>query len=237
MNPKRLDILAVGAHPDDVEIGMGGTLARYGSLGFQTAIVNLTKAELSSNGTVERRQSEAEKAAKVLGISKRIQWSYPDRELLNNKKECIESLVEVIRQYRPRLVFAPYYKDRHPDHGHCHEIVKEAVFSAGIKRFLPNLPWDAYRPESLYYYQINGMIEPDFIVDISGFMETKLKALACFASQFQLGEGEVDTPLNDGFLQRLEGREKIIGNESGVEYGEGFRSEKPLLISLLGEEA
>lgn len=235
MSFKHLDILAVGAHPDDVEIGMGGSLARYGSQGFQTAIVNLTRAELSSNGTVERRQIEAEEAAKVLH-SKRIQWTYPDRELLDYKTECIQSLVEVIRKYRPKLVFAPYFKDRHPDHGHCHEIVKEAVFSAGIKRYLPDLPWEAYRPKALYYYQINGMIEPDFIVDISDYMETKLKALACYSSQFYLGEGEVKTPLNDGFLQRLEGRERIIGNEAGVKYGEGFRTDKPLLISLLGEE-
>lgn len=236
MTLEKLDILAVGAHPDDVEIGMGGTLAKYGLAGLKTAIVNLTKAELSSNGTVESRQREAEKAAKVLNVTRRIQFSYPDRQLLNYKTEAVQSLVELIRQYRPKFVFAPYHKDRHPDHAHCHEIVKEAVFSAGIKKYLPDLHWDAYRPPSVYYYQINGMINPDFVVDITDYMEIKLEALTCFSSQFYLGDGEVKTPLNDGFLHRLEGRERILGNEVGVLYGEGFRSDKPILLSLLGEE-
>ncbi|MDQ0257449.1 bacillithiol biosynthesis deacetylase BshB1 [Evansella vedderi] len=235
MTDGRLDILAIGAHPDDVEIGMGGTLAKYGDAGYQTGIINLTKAELSSNGTVEERQLEAEKAAKILKVAKRIQWSYPDRQLLSYKDKCIESLVRAIRQIRPKLVFAPYYKDRHPDHGHCHEIVKEAVFSAGIKRFLPEAVGEAYRPEALYYYQINGMIDPHFVVDISKYMDRKLEALACFKSQFNLKKGGVNTPLNNGYLQRLEGRESILGNEVGVTFGEGFRSDKPLIISLLGE--
>ena len=236
MKSEHINILAVGAHPDDVEIGMGGTLAKYGNKGFTTAIVNLTKAELSSNGSVEERQREAENAAEVLKVSKRIQLSFPDRQLQQNKEDAIKALVEIIREYQPEIIFAPYYKDRHPDHGHCGEIVKEAVFSAGIRKFLPDSQYKAYRPSSLCYFQINGMIDPQFLIDISEYMDDKLEALACFKSQFQIGESHIKTPLNDGFLQRLEGRESILGFEAGVKYAEGFVSDKPVIIhDLLGE--
>ncbi|MDG5787570.1 bacillithiol biosynthesis deacetylase BshB1 [Evansella sp. AB-P1] len=230
---ERLDILAIGAHPDDVEIGMGGTLAKLASEGVSTGIVNLTKAELSSNGTVEQRQVEAENARKVLNVKKRIQLDFPDRLFTEFKQDCLESLVLLIRQFRPKVVFAPNKEDRHPDHGNCSKLVKEAVFSSGIKRYLPQSEWDAYRPNTLYFYQINGMIDAHFIVDISEYMDTKLQALSCYSTQFQMEEKSVKTPLNDGFIDRLIGRESILGNEVGVKYGEGFRSDKPLLISKI----
>ncbi|ADU30161.1 bacillithiol biosynthesis deacetylase BshB1 [Evansella cellulosilytica] len=235
MNFKQLDMLAIGAHPDDVEIGMGGTLAKYASKGFKTAILNLTKAELSSNGTVEGRQLEADKAAKVLQ-TERIQLSFQDRRLFESKSECILAIVNVIRKYRPKVVFAPNSNDRHPDHGHCSVLVKEAVFSAGIKKFAPDSNFVAYRPNYLYYYQINGMIVPDFVIDISDFIDKKLKALSCYESQFTKGVTGVDTPLTDGYIEKVRGREHLLGSDHGLAYAEGFKSEKPLLMtSLLGE--
>ncbi|MFA9556174.1 bacillithiol biosynthesis deacetylase BshB1 [Evansella sp. AB-rgal1] len=231
-----LDILAVGAHPDDVEIGMGGTLAKLASQGYKTGIVNLTKAELSSNGTVEQRQMEAEAAASVLQVTKRIQLGFPDRGLHSSQEECIQSLVKIFRQYKPKIVFAPNGEDRHPDHGHCGRIVKEAAFSSGIRNYLTSYEYNAWRPKNVYYYQINGYVRPDFIIDISEFIDTKIQALTCFESQFYQNESTVNTPLNDGFLERLKGRESIIGNEVGVPFGEGFISEKPMLISrIMGE--
>ncbi|WP_096188655.1 bacillithiol biosynthesis deacetylase BshB1 [Evansella halocellulosilytica] len=235
MNEEKLDILAIGAHPDDVEIGMGGTLAKYTNLGYKAAILNLTKAELSSNGTVEKRQEEAMLASSILGVNTTIQWSYPDRGLTLTAQQCIDSLVKVIRQYRPKLLFAPSKDDRHPDHVHCSNIVKEAHFNSGIHRYLPE-EWQAYRPDQLYYYQINDIGNPDFIVDISEFMEVKMKALSAFESQFTIHEHSVSTPLNNNYLTKVKNREMLIGNKVGVEYGEGFTSDRPLLKSdLLGE--
>ncbi|MBU9714619.1 bacillithiol biosynthesis deacetylase BshB1 [Evansella tamaricis] len=232
----KLDILAVGAHPDDVEIGMGGTLAKYAFYGYKTGIVNLTKAELSSNGTVEERQNEAVDAANVLGVSKRIQLNFPDRHLLDNRSACIQELVTIIRKYRPRIVFAPDKEDRHPDHGHCTELVKEAIFSAGIKNYFPESNPEAFRPDSLLYFQINGVMKPQIVIDITDYIDKKMEALACFKSQFQLGDNQVKTPLNTGYLDQLKGRERLMGNEVGVEFGEAFRSDKPVLIQkVLGE--
>ncbi|MBU9723922.1 bacillithiol biosynthesis deacetylase BshB1 [Bacillus alkalicola] len=231
----QLDILAIGAHPDDVEIGMGGTLLKYAHLGYKTGILNLTKAELSSNGTVEIRQEEAEQAASVLHVKTRIQYEFPDRELLEHRQACIRAIVHEIRKYRPKIVFAPNKTDRHPDHGHCSTIVKEAVFSAGIKKYMEgeNSP---FRPSELFYYQINGIMRPQFVIDISNYIDKKMEALACFKSQFQPQEGEIATPLNTGYLEQLRGREKVIGKEVGVEYGEGFLSDKPVVIhNVLGE--
>ncbi|SDY88045.1 bacillithiol biosynthesis deacetylase BshB1 [Evansella caseinilytica] len=230
-----IDVLAVGAHPDDAEIGMGGTLAKLADQGYRTALICLTKAELSSNGTVEERQKEAANAAKVLG-AERMQLAFPDRQLSVYRPDCIAALVKVVREYRPKIVFAPNKEDRHPDHGHCSEIVKEAVFSAGIRRYLPESGTAAYRPTALYYYQINGVIKPDFVVDISGYVEQKRKALSCYKSQFNKNEQSAATPLNTGYLQAVEGRERLLGNEAGVTYAEGFLSDRPLLMSnLIGE--
>lgn len=131
---KMLDILAFGAHSDDVEIGMGGTIAKYSKKGFRIGICDLTEAELSSNGTVDTRKSEAALAAEILGASPRVSLALPDRGLFVNQA-AVREAVTVIRKYKPKLVFVPYQKDRHPDHGHAAEIVEEAVFSAGIHKY------------------------------------------------------------------------------------------------------
>lgn len=234
---ERVDILAVGAHPDDVEIGMGGTIAKYANEGKKIKMVHLTKAELSSNGTVEMRQAEARKAGDILGVKEHIQLSFPDRRLLEVREEAVLSLVKIIRTYKPKVVFAPNAQDRHPDHGHCGELVKEAVFSAGIKKYLEEFSQTAYRPKALYYYQINGWIDPDFLIDTSATEERKFAALACFESQFTINEpNSVKTPLNNGYLDRLRARDHLLGAEVGVEYAEGFIVEKPLLVhDLLGD--
>ncbi|PYZ94537.1 bacillithiol biosynthesis deacetylase BshB1 [Salipaludibacillus keqinensis] len=233
----KVDLLAIGAHPDDVEIGMGGTIAKYRQAGKNVVIVHLTEAGLSSNGTIETRQIEAENACKVLGISNPVQFQFPDRQLLSVREEAIAALVTVIRQYRPKLLFAPYFQDRHPDHGHCGEIVREAFFSSGIKKYLEDETELAYRPHALYFYQINGLTTPDFLVDISDSIDVKYSALACFKSQFSPQVGKVKTPLNSGFLEKLKARDQLLGNEVGVNYAEGFFSDKPILIyDLLGDK-
>lgn len=237
MENLKLDILAFGAHADDVEIGMGGTIAKYASEGKRIGICDLTKAEMSSNGTVEIRMQEAEKAAGILGVKVRKALDLPDRGLFL-KEEYIKKIVEIIRFYRPAIVFAPYFDDRHPDHGSCARLVEEAVFSAAVRKYGEKSDLPSHRPDTLYFYMINGFHKPDFVVDISNEMTKKIDALNAYESQFTKGKSTFDTPLVNGYIESVEAREKLFGKEVGVEFAEGFMSKKPLLIhkDLLGEK-
>jgi N-acetylglucosamine malate deacetylase 1 len=219
-------IMAVGAHPDDVEIGMGGTIAKFINKGWKANLVHLTKAELSSNGTVEEREKESQAACETLGAEPPISFSYADRGLMLEREEIISELVQIIRKEQPTILFAPSSIDRHPDHGHCSELVKEAYFSSGIQKYGLG---KAYRPSALYYYQINGLGKPDFAVDISSSIDKKYKALECFSSQFQQSKQSVKTPLNDRYLEDLKSRDRLTGKEAGVSFAEGFKSESLLL--------
>lgn len=238
MSQVTLDLLAFGAHPDDVEIGMGATLAKYAAAGYRVGTCNLTKAELSSNGTVELRQREAEQAAGILGVSERIQLSFADRGLKSAGFEQLEELVSLIRRYRPRLIFSPYMVDRHPDHGACSELVKEAAFNAGIHRYRCKESLPAFRPEAHYFYFINGYEHPDFVQETTAFMEKKIQALSAYKSQFTNSGQAVATPLTDGYIATVEARDRLFGKEAGVPFAEGFMSERPLLLGdlLAGKE-
>lgn len=229
-----IDILAFGAHADDVEIGMGATIAKYAAQGRKIIICDLTESNLSSNGTVQRRKQEAEKAGEVLGIAERITLQIPDRGLYL-EENAIKKVVEVIRTYKPKIVFSPYWEDRHPDHGNCTRIVKEAVFSAGIKNYRVGNT-SAHKVQNQYYYMINGFHKPDFVIDISNYMEQKQASLNCYQSQFVKGENSVETPLTNGYIDTIEAREKLFGKEVGVVYAEGFIKSKPILLNqdLLG---
>ncbi|WP_312096808.1 bacillithiol biosynthesis deacetylase BshB1 [Niallia sp.] len=229
-----VDILAFGAHADDVEIGMGATIAKYAAKGKKIVICDLTESNLSSNGTVERRKQEAKEAGKVLGIVDRITLQLPDRGLYVEEK-TIQMVAEVIRSYKPKLVFSPYWEDRHPDHGNCTKIVKEAVFSAGIRNYHANNT-PPHKVQNVFYYMINGFHKPDFVIDTSDFMKQKEKSLNCYQSQFVKGEDSVDTPLTNGYIDIIEAREKLFGKEVGVAFAEGFIKSKPILLNqdLLG---
>ncbi|KUP08040.1 deacetylase [Bacillus coahuilensis m2-6] len=229
-----VDILAFGAHADDVEIGMAGTIAKLSGKGKKVVICDITKAELSSNGTVETRQIEAKNAADILGVYERITLDLPDRGIMIND-ESIGKLVEVIRRYEPTLVFAPYQKDRHPDHGRVGDLVKEAVFSAKIHKYKPDR-FHAHNVQALYYYFINGFTQPSFVIDIEPFMNTKLTSLKCYTSQFYQRDG-VKTPLTEGYLEGIEARERVIGKMVGKKFAEGFLSDTPLVLKddLLGD--
>ncbi|KKI88765.1 deacetylase [Bacillus sp. SA1-12] len=233
---QKLDILAIGAHPDDVEIGMGGTIAKYTNKGYKIGICDLTKSELSSNGTITLRQEEAKKAGEILGISNRIQLSLPDRGLYITEA-AINSIVTVIREYQPTIVFAPYLEDRHPDHGHCAKLVEEAVFSAGIRNYKDALGQFSHRVKDLHFYMINGFHRPDFVIDISDSIDKKIESLRAYKSQFEKAEGSADTPLTNGYIETVESRERLFGKEAGVLYAEGFKTKKPILLSadLIGE--
>lgn len=224
---KELHILAFGAHADDVEIGMAGTIAKYANEGYEVGICDLTEADLSSNGTVEIRKQEALAAARHIGVKERINLALPDRGLYM-KEGYIKEIVKVIRTYKPKLVFAPYYEDRHPDHANCAKLVEEAVFSASIRKYMPELP--AHRVSSLYFYMINGFHKPNFCINISEYMKRKVAALEAYESQFKTGVGGVITPLTEGYVETVIAREKMFGKEVGVTYAEGFMSKKPILL-------
>lgn len=235
MNNSGVDLLAFGAHADDVEIGMAGLIALYSKLGSRVAICDLTKAELSSNGNVSLRQKEAESAKEILGVKTRIQLEIPDRGIKTSADQ-IKQVATVIRKYRPQLVFAPFYEDRHPDHGNCAHLVKEAIFSAGIRKFEDEELQEPHKVDEVYFYMINGFHKPSFIVDISVEIETKIKALQAYKSQFTPQENSVETPLTNGYIASVLARESLFGKEVGVQYGEGFITERPLLIQQLLRE-
>ncbi|PHA03589.1 bacillithiol biosynthesis deacetylase BshB1 [Bacillus pseudomycoides] len=222
-----LHILAFGAHADDVEIGMAGTIAKYTKQGYEVGICDLTEADLSSNGTVELRKQEALEAARRLGVQKRMNLAMPDRGLYM-KEEYIQEIVKIIRTYKPKLVFVPFYEDRHPDHANCAKLVEEAIFSAGIRKYMPDIP--PHRVQSLYFYMINGFHKPDFCIDISSYISDKIAALEAYESQFTKGANGVITPLTEGYVETVVAREKMFGKEVGVKYAEGFMSKRPLLL-------
>ncbi|WEG11340.1 bacillithiol biosynthesis deacetylase BshB1 [Pullulanibacillus sp. KACC 23026] len=231
--PISLDLLAFGAHPDDVEIGMGGTLCLYARKGYKVGIVDLTKAELSSNGTVERRQKEAREATKAIGLAYRECLDFPDRGLMQDPQAVINTIVDIIRSTKPKLVFAPFEQDRHPDHGHCGTLVKEAVFSAGVEKYKGNKGCSRHRADDLYFYFINGFHKPDFLVDITSVQEEKMKALKSYRSQFVIEEGGIETPLTNGYIETVESRDRLFGKEGGLTFAEGFRTSKPLVVKSL----
>lgn len=228
-----LDMLVFGAHPDDAEIGMGGTISRHTAAGWKVGICDLTYAELSSNGTVETRLKEADTASHLLQLAERTNLGLPDRGL-RPCKEHLDLITLEIRKFRPRIVMAPYWHDRHPDHMMCSRLVEEAVFNSKLRKYLPNVP--AWKVESLYFYFINDTDQADFIVDVSDYHDQKMKSLQAYQSQFQAvesGEDIVQTPLNQRYLERIQQRDYLLGQQAATTYAEGFKSKQPILMDLL----
>ncbi|MCM3341293.1 bacillithiol biosynthesis deacetylase BshB1 [Paenibacillus sp. MER TA 81-3] len=226
-----LDILAFGAHPDDVEIGMAGTIAKHTAQGFKVGICDLTEAEMSSNGTVDLRREEAKQASVALRLSVRENLRLPDRGL-QVCSEHIDAVVEVIRRHRPRIVFMPYWEDRHPDHIQCSRIVQEAVFNAKLRRYLPEL--DAHLVEQVYFYFINDVASAQLLVDVTAVYDMKRAALHAYASQFTKPDGSgtfVATPLNQGYVERVEARDTLLGQTRGFALAEGFVVKGPYAVS------
>ncbi|MDF2961761.1 MAG: bacillithiol biosynthesis deacetylase BshB1 [Paenibacillus sp.] len=227
-----LDILIFGAHPDDAEIGMGGTIYKHTSAGRRVGICDLTYAEMSSNGTVEVRQQEADLASRVLGLAMRSNLGLPDRGLWMNP-ESVKAITLEIRKHKPRIVFAPYWEDRHPDHIACSKLVQEAVFNAKLRRYEPEV--QAHSVGQCFFYFINDVYEFNLLVDITSTHEVKMNALKAYRTQFEaVGAGNdfVATPLNQGYLERVEAKDRMLGQKHMVPYAEGFVSKLPYLIDL-----
>ncbi|ETT44068.1 LmbE family protein [Paenibacillus sp. FSL R7-269] len=227
----KLDILVFGAHADDAEIGMAGTIAKHTASGFKVGMCDLTRAEMSSNGTVELREQEAQQAAVVLGAAVRTNLGLPDRGLYMTEGHLAAVTAE-IRRYAPSIVFAPYWEDRHPDHIACSKLVEEAVFNAKLRRYMPDKP--AIAEPQLYFYFINDLGRTDLIVDVTAQYPLKEQALSCYRSQFGLAPGEdaVATPLTEGYIERVRSRDMLLGQRRLIPYAEGFAGKVPYTVDL-----
>ena len=225
---QQLDILVFGAHADDAEIGMAGTIYKHVEAGYRVGICDLTFAEMSSNGTVEIRKQEAEEAGKVLKLATRSNLGLPDRGLYMTP-ENVKAVTEEIRRHAPRMIFAPYWEDRHPDHVACSKLVEEAVFNAKLRRYMPDSPF--VNVDQLYFYFINDLGKADLIVDVSEQYDMKEKALSCYRSQFEKSATEaVSTPLNQGYIERVKSRDRLVGQRRLVPFAEGFAVKSPFLV-------
>ncbi len=227
-----VDILAFGPHPDDIEIGIGGTLAKHAANGRSVGMCDLTAGEMASNGTVEERLAEAEAARNVLGARWRINLRLPDRAIGSDMAHQ-RMVAELVRRCRPRVIAVPYWSDRHPDHVAASQLLTEAVFSAGLRRY--PAAGEAWKPESICYYFINDAAPPSFVIDVSDHYETKRRALACHATQFRpAGADSVATRLTSArFQQLIESRDAQYGAQTGVAFAEGFIVRAPLLMHHL----
>ena len=226
--PVPVDVLAFGPHPDDIEIGIGGTLARHAALGHSVGLCDLTAGEMGSNGTVEGRLAEAEAARAVLGARWRVNLRLPDRAIGSDPAH-LRAVADVVRRARPRVVAIPYWSDRHPDHVAASHLLTEAVFSAGLRRF--QAEGEAWKPEWSCYYFINDSVAPSFMIDVSDHYETKRRALACHASQFRPASPDaVATRLTSArFQQLIESRDAQFGAQAGVAFAEGVIVRQPVV--------
>lgn len=229
-------LLAVGAHPDDVEIWAGGLVARTVGAGHDVQIVDLSRGELGTRGSVETRAREAEAGAAALGVSNRENLGLPDGDI-RPTLAAKRLLAGAIRRLRPTVVLAPFWDDRHPDHESAGRLVREAAFLAGLVRFEVTGAAAAaaapYRPAAVLYYMSWHPFNPTLIVDITDVYETKLEAVRCYASQIHGPEtGESQTRLSDaGFLDQWAGRQLHYGSLIGVRYGEPYYSREPLSLA------
>lgn len=227
MSDAQLDLLAFGPHPDDLEIGLGATLAKHAALGHRVGLCDLTRGEMGSNGTPEERVREAEAARAVLGAAWRENLGLPDRAI-GTSDDHARRVAELIRRWRPRTVALPYWEDRHPDHAAASAMLRDAVFNARLRQF--PIDGDPWQPEWVCFYFINDAGPVSFVVDVSEYYEVKRRALACYRSQFATLSGAVATRLNSPrFMQLIESRDAHFGALAGVAFAEGLVVKEPVL--------
>jgi bacillithiol biosynthesis deacetylase BshB1 len=218
--PDRVDLLVFGPHPDDLEIGLGGTIAKHVALGHRVGLCDLTRGELGTNGTPEQRVQEGEAARAVLGASWRENLALPDGGIGSDPSH-LRTVVELIRIARPKTIAVPYGRDRHPDHVAASHLLTRAAFLSGLTRYATAS--EKWRADWLLYYFINDSRRPSFVVDVSAHYETKRAALACHRSQFAPpSTGAAATRLNTPrFQQLIESRDAQFGALTGVDFAEG----------------
>lgn len=235
----KVDILAIGAHPDDVELSAAGTILHHISLGKKVAIIDLTEGELGSRGTIETRYAEANKAAKIMGITDRVNLNLGDGFFDFSKANKIK-IIEQIRYYQPEVVLVNAYSDRHPDHGRGATLAKEACYLSGLMKIETELngqKQDKWRPKAVYGYIQDHYLKPDFIVDITPFVEQKMEAILAYNTQFyDPNSSEPNTPISGkDFLDFLKGRWAQFGRQIGAGYGEGFTVDRAIGVKNILE--
>ena len=226
----KLDILAFGAHPDDIELGCGATIAKEVSLGKKVGIVDLTRGELGTRGSAELRMIEANNAAKILGVSVRENLGFADGFFTNDKKHQLE-IIKMIRKYQPDIVLCNAIDDRHIDHGKGSKLVSDACFLSGLVKIeteLEGKQQEKWRPKHVYHYIQWKNIAPDFVIDVTGFIHKKQAAVLAYSSQFyDPNSKEPESPITSKtFIESINYRSRDLGRLIGVEYAEGFTSER-----------
>ena len=233
----KLDILAFGAHPDDVELGAAATIAKEVSLGKKVGIIDLTQGELGTRGSKELRKTEALRAAKILGVTLRENLKFADGFFVNDKRHQLE-VIKLIRKYKPEIVLCNAIEDRHIDHGKGSKLVSDACFLSGLEKIETEFEGEIqtkWRPKLIYHYLQWNNSKPDFVVDISNFMDVKMEAVLAYTSQFyDPNSKESETPISSkNFTDSVYYRAKDLGRLIGVEYAEGFTVERLIAIASL----
>ena len=226
----KLDILAVGAHPDDVELGAGATIAKEIAQGKKVGILDLTRGELGTRGSAEIRDHEARSAAQILGVSLRENLAFADGFFVNDKAHQLE-VIKKIRKYQPEIVLCNAIDDRHIDHEKGAKLVSDACFLSGLRKIITEekgLEQKAWRPKFVYHYIQWKNIEPDFVVDVGPFIDKKLEAVKAFSSQFYDPDSKEPTsPIaTKNFLDSITYRAQDMGRIIGADYAEGFTTER-----------
>jgi len=226
----KLDILAIGAHPDDVELSCSGVLAKEASRGKKTGILDLTRGELGTRGSAEIRDQEAAAAAKILGLSVRENIALADGFFVNDKESQLR-IIEIIRKYKPEIVLCNAIDDRHIDHGKGSKLASDACFLSGLKKIETSLDGEvqeAWRPKHVYHYIQWKNLQPDVVVDISGFMDVKMQAVLAYGSQFyDPNNPDSNTPISSkNFQDSVKYRAQDLGRLIGTDYAEGFTVER-----------
>lgn len=232
-----VDILAFGAHPDDVELSAAGTLIKHINMGFSVGIIDLTMGEMGTRGTTEIRALEAEQARKIIGAKFRENLKMSD-SFIDLSKESIYKVVKAIRTHQPKIILCNAVKDRHPEHGVASKLVSKACFISGLRKYETSLDGETQKPhvpQNVYHYIQDQWIDPDFIVDISEEMDQKIKAVKAFESQFYDPKSkEPTTPISTkDFMDSILSKANLLGRSIGESFGEGFTTERPTGINNL----
>ncbi len=237
----KLDILAFGAHPDDIELGAGATIAKEVSRGKKVGVVDLTRGELGTRGSAEIRDAEAAASAKILGLSVRENLGFADGFFKNDKEHQL-AVIRMIRKYRPEIVLCNAIEDRHIDHGKGSELVSNACFLSGLVKIQTQLEGDdslqdSWRPKKVYHYIQWRNLKPDFVVDVSGFIDKKTEAILAYSSQFfDPKSNEPETPISSkNFIDSVVYRARDLGRIIGVQHAEGFTVERFIAVNTLDD--
>jgi len=233
----KLDILAIGAHPDDVELSCSGTLAKEIDRGKTVGILDLTRGELGTRGTPEIRDEEAKKAAQILGVHIRQNLGFRDGFFSNDEKHQLE-IIKVIRKYQPEIVICNAIDDRHIDHGKGSKLASDACFLSGLKKIetmVDNVSQSPWRPKQVYHYIQWAYITPDFVVNIDDYIEKKMESVKAYASQFYDAQSDQpSTPISSkNFLDSVKYRAADFGRIIGANYAEGFTSERYVAVDSI----